>query len=282
MASSDAIQAGGKHRPVGPKARQLAIAEAVIHHGTSSIEQLAELTGVSVMTVYRDLAALEESGVLQRHRGRVVAMASGLHEADAGFRLEQSSQQKQWVAAEAARLVTNGSSIMLDDSSSGVWLLRSLPELASVTVVTNSLLVANEVTDNRSMKLIVTGGEYQAWAHALMGPMVVKDVSLMHADFCFLSASGIADLACFHPYQEVAEVKQAMLRSAEVKVLLVDHTKFNRRALFKFADLRDFDHVIVDRETPRELLAQLRDAGVSLTVAGEAAIGAATSRSTDD
>lgn len=256
----------GKH-PQGPKARQLAIAEAVVRNGITSVDELVSVTGVSAMTIYRDLASLEERGVLQRHRGQVVAVASGLHEADAEFRLEQSSPEKQWVAAEGGRLVNSGSSIMLDDSTSCVCLLRSLPDLASLTVVTNSLLVANEVKDNHSTKLIMTGGEYQAWAHALMGPMVVKNIRSLHADFCFLSASGISGLSCFHPRREVAEVKEVMLRSAEVRVLLLDHTKFDRRALFKFADLRDFTHVIIDERTPAPLVASLQESGVPVTIA---------------
>ncbi|WP_130864936.1 DeoR/GlpR family DNA-binding transcription regulator [Acidipropionibacterium timonense] len=254
--------------PVGPRARQLAIAQAVIRNGSASIDELVALTGVSAMTVYRDLTSLEDSGVLQRHRGLVVAVASGLHEADAEFRLEQSSAEKRAVAACAGQLIGAGSSIMLDDSTSAVWVLRSLPDLSAVTVVTNSLLVAREVTDvARSERLVVTGGEYQAWAHALMGPAAVRTIRSMHADTCIVSASGIFETGCYHPYQEVVEVKRAMLDSAESKVLLLDHTKFNRRALFKFADLQEFDHVIVDALTPATVITHLEGLGVQVTVA---------------
>ncbi len=252
----------------GPRSRQLAIAEAVIRNGSVSVDDLVTLTGVSAMTIYRDLAVLEDSGVLARHRGQVVAVASGLHEADADFRLEQSSVEKQQVAAEASRLVTGGCSLMLDDSTSGVWLLRSLPDITNVTVVTNSLLVADEVAPYRGAKLVVTGGEYQAWAHSLMGPAAVRSIRSMHADLCVVSASGIFEMGCYHPYQEVVEVKRAMLESAETRVLLLDHTKFNRRALFKFADLQEFDHVVVDDKVSQTVLAHLRDTGVQVTVAG--------------
>ena len=250
----------------GPRARQFAIAEAVVRAGSVSVEDLVELTGVSAMTIYRDLAILESSGVLQRHRGRVVAVANGLHEADAAFRLEQSSSDKQAVAELASDLIAPGSSIMLDDSTSGVWVLRSLPEHTPLTVVTNSLLVAKEVITTSSDKLVVTGGEYQSWAQSLMGPAAVRMIRSMHADLCFLSASGIFEAGCYHPYQEVVEVKRAMLESAETRVLLLDHTKFGRRALFKFADLTEFDHVVVDAHTPRGILSQLSDLGVHLMV----------------
>ncbi|WP_316668417.1 DeoR/GlpR family DNA-binding transcription regulator [uncultured Propionibacterium sp.] len=251
----------------GPRARQYAIAQAVISKGKATIEELADLTGVSAMTIYRDVAVLEQSNIVQLHNGTVVAVASGLHEADAVFRLEQASDEKRLVAAEAAKLVANGSSIMLDDSSSSVWLLRALADLSSLTIVTNSLLVADEVTDNRLAQLIMAGGEYRSWAHALMGPTTVQTIKSMHADYCFLSTSGISSMACFHPYQEVAEVKTAMLRSSEVRVLLIDNTKFNRRALFKFAELSDFDHVVVDAKAPEQALRRLEDAGVDVIVA---------------
>lgn len=258
--------APGRGGPDGPRARQLAIANTVLKHGSVSVEDLVGLVGVSQMTVYRDLAALEDSGVLQRHRGRVVAVASGLHEADAEFRLQQSSEEKQAVAAHASELVTSGCSVMLDDSTSGVWLLRSLRSRMSLTVVTNSLLVADEMTERRDDKLILTGGEYQPWAHSLMGPTAVATIRAMHADLCFISASGIHELSCYHPYQEVVEVKRAMIESAERAVLLLDHTKFARRALFKFADLRRFDRVIVDSGVPADDRERLRAAGVELEV----------------
>ena len=98
MTGDDRVMAGGRTTALqgqdGPRARQLAIAEAVVRAGSVSVEDLVEATGVSAMTIYRDLASLEASGVLQRHRGRVVAVANGLHEADATFRLEQSSTDK--------------------------------------------------------------------------------------------------------------------------------------------------------------------------------------------
>jgi DeoR/GlpR family transcriptional regulator of sugar metabolism len=264
---SSATEQTSRRGQEGPRSRQLAIAETVIRNGSVSVEELVTLTGVSAMTIYRDLSVLEDSGVLTRHRGQVVAVASGLHEADAGFRLEQSSAEKQQVAAEASKLVTSGCSLMLDDSTSGVWLLRSLPDVTNVTVVTNSLLVADEVATFRGAKLIVTGGEYQAWAHSLMGPVAAHTIRSMHADLCFVSASGIFEMGCYHPYQEVVEVKRAMLESAETRVLLLDHTKFNRRALFKFADLQEFDHVVVDDEVSPAMVAHLEETGVAVTVA---------------
>lgn len=257
--------------PTGQRERQTAIAEAVIRQGTIGVEQLARLTGVSTMTVYRDLTTLEERGVLQRHHGKVVAVASSLNEADATFRLDQSAPEKEMIARAAAQLVEQGASFMLDDSTSGLWLLRAMGDLTPYTVVTNSLLVANEVASQPSSSLILSGGQYQSWAQAFLGPQAVEVISSMHADFCFLSASGISGMSCYHPYRDNAEVKKAMLGSCEKSVLLLDHSKFSRRALFSFARLDDFDHVVVDAAVPEDLRSTLRSAGVNLLVADEPA-----------
>ncbi len=180
----------------GPKERQLAIAEIVIRHGTIGVEKLAALTGVSVMTIYRDLVQLEDRGVVQRHRGKVVAVASAMQEADAEFRLEQQAALKREVAAAAAQMIPSGGPLMLDDS-----------------------------------------------------------------------ASGITGLGCFHPYQDNVAVKRAMLDSAERRVILLDHSKFSRRALFQFATLDEFDAVVVDSGIADTTLEDLRVAGVAVEVA---------------
>lgn len=258
----------GRGSQSAQRARHQAIAEAVIKRGSLRVEDLVQATGVSLMTIYRDVAALEEAGIVQRQRGQVLAVASSLQEASAGFRLEQNAEVKASMAAVLAPLVKPGSSLMLDDSTSGVWLLRALEDVSPLTVVTNSLLVAQEVERRDDLRLIVAGGEYQAWAQALMGPTTVQMLAGMHADMCVLSASGVVDGNCMHPYDDVVSVKQAMLSAAATKVLMLDHTKFRRQALHSFARLADFDVVVVDAQTSPESRQRLLDLGVQVLVSG--------------
>ncbi|MGA4670856.1 DeoR/GlpR family DNA-binding transcription regulator [Propionibacteriaceae bacterium Y1923] len=238
-------------------ARRHAIAELVFRRGTASMEELVAAVGVSLMTLYRDIAALEEAGILTRQRGRVSALASGLHEAGAGFRVETNTEAKAEMAAHLANHIAPGSSILLDDSTSGTWVLRALTHVTPLTVITNSLLVTREVSARSDVKLLLTGGEFQPWAEAMLGPSALAMLAGVRADYCILSASGIEDGVVYHPYQDVAEVKRAMLRAGRRKILLLDHTKFQRRALHAFAELGEFDTVMVDHRTSTEDLAML-------------------------
>ncbi|HSO70308.1 MAG TPA: DeoR/GlpR family DNA-binding transcription regulator [Arachnia sp.] len=243
------------------------IAELVIKHGSVTIDDIVKHTGVSTMTAYRDVRALEEAGLLQLHRGQVSAAASGLQEASAVFRLDQEPESKAKIARRVAELIPTGSSVALDDSTSGVYVIRELARSAPMTVITNSLLVAREAAQTQDLHLFVTGGTYEGWADALLGPTAISTLAGLDVDFCVLSASGISDGRCFHPYESVVQVKKAMMRSARTKVLALDHTKLQRKALHTFARLDEFDHVIVDPGIEPTDLQRLTEWGAQVTIA---------------
>ena len=96
------------------------IAEHVIAQGSVRVESLARIVGVSAMTIYRDVANLEQAGIVHLDRGMVRAVATSLSEADAEFRLQQSPRIKQAMAEALAPRIAQGSSVMLDDSTSAV------------------------------------------------------------------------------------------------------------------------------------------------------------------
>ncbi len=262
-----AVKGRGRGSAGALRERRMTIAERVVKNGSASVDELVELTGVSAMTVYRDIEALEDAGVLVRHRGQVTAVATGLNEIAASIRVNQNAELKQQVARVVADRIRPGSSIMVDDSTTALWVLRQL-DVVPITVVTNSMLVARELERRSGVRLFVTGGEYQAWAEAMLGQNTTDVIAGIRADYCLISASGISDLQCFHPYEDCVQVKRAMMASSAESILLLDHTKLNRRALHTFASKTDFDQVIVDALTPSDLIADLRERGVNVTQAG--------------
>lgn len=245
----------------------MAIAQLVLKHGPISVEQLVERIGVSMMTIYRDLAALEEAGLLHRERGRVSALATGLHEASASFRVEQQSEMKQSIAQHLVKSISSRSSLLVDDSTSGVFVVRELRDKTPLTVISNSLLVANEAAQIPGLNLFLLGGSYQEWASATIGSTTVAQLATLDVDYCIISASGLANGRCFHPYEDVVAVKRAMLAAADKRFLVLDHSKMTRRALHAFAALDEFDLVVVDHQTTSEAVARLREWGAKVEVA---------------
>ena len=107
--------------PQSPQGRRQVIAEHVISQGGVRVEDLARVVAVSVMTIYRDVANLEQAGLVHLDRGIVHPVATSLSEADAEFRLQQSPEMKHSMAEALAPRIGQGSSVMLDDSTSALW-----------------------------------------------------------------------------------------------------------------------------------------------------------------
>ncbi|MEV5538756.1 DeoR/GlpR family DNA-binding transcription regulator [Saccharopolyspora shandongensis] len=256
-------------RPSGKQQdRRRKITELVMAEGTMRIDDLVETVGASAMTVYRDLADLESQGLVHRNRGYVSAASSLLYEAASEYRLQQNTAEKEEIAQAAAELIEPGQALVLDDSTTGVYLARLLPERAPLTVVTNHRGVFGELAGASGISLICVGGDYLPWADAFVGGMALDALRNLRVDLAIMSVSAVTDGICCYPQQEMVQIKKAMLASARRRVLYVDHTKFRRRALHAVAPVEDFDVVIVDSQTTSADIEVLRDRGARVEQAG--------------
>lgn len=244
-----------------PEARRMLIAELVVERGSVHVDDIVSETDVSAMTVYRDLAALERAGILERSRGTVTAVASSLAESSAAFRLAQDLPVKTVLGKVAAGFVPHGSSIMIDDSTTCVQVVRALGRALPVTVVTHCEFIAKEVRDTAGMSLYLAGGRYTAWSDAYHGASTIAALRDLRADVCIMSASAVTGDHVYHPVQEVAEIKHAMLESSARRILVVDTSKFSRRALHRVAGLADFDVVVVDDKLSVETINHIEALG---------------------
>jgi DeoR/GlpR family transcriptional regulator of sugar metabolism len=246
--------------------RRAAIAAAVMRDGTVRIDQLADMFGTSLMTMHRDLDELAARGLLRKSRGLATASPSSVAESSDVYREARESAEKEQIAVAALGLVNPGEALFLDDSTTVLHLARHLETKRPLTIITNVLTHLNELRSAREIELIALGGTYYNWCNAYMGPGTLAAIGDLRADTLFMSTAAVTDMVCFHQSSETASVKRAMFEAAERRVLLVDHTKFGRRALHRVAALRDFDTVVVDSNTPRGLIADIRAEGVEVVV----------------
>ncbi len=266
--SADSTVGTGKRSSVeGLRNRREQIARQVIEAGSLSVEDLAESMGVSTMTIYRDVAALEEQGLVTLLRGSVFAVASTMNEASAEFRMGENAAVKEAFAKAVAPLIGSRASVMLDDSTSAIHAVIQIASSQPLTVITNSLLAARSVEALQEVDLQIIGGEYQKWAQASCGSAALTQIANLHADVCVVSTSGIASGACFHPYRQIADVKAAMLHSSQVRILLADASKFSRRSMHRFATLQDFDYIVTDSSISDEIAEELSSLPGQLIIA---------------
>ena len=136
-----------------------------------------------------------------------------------------------------------------------------------LTAITNSLTLINELKGMADLTLLGLGGQFYNWCNAFMGPVTTGEIRQLRADRVFMSMSAITDDMVFHQSPAVVETKRAMFDSAAMRILLADHTKFERRALHALASLDEFDVVIVDDGTPPRHIERMRSRGVKVVVA---------------
>jgi DeoR/GlpR family transcriptional regulator of sugar metabolism len=251
-------------------ARQRAITDAVIAAGTIRIEQLAEQFQISLMTVHRDLDELENRGVLRKGRGVATATATSLIESSDVYRSSRQLAEKEALALAAMDFVEPNQAIFLDDSTTVLQMAKHLHGKAPLTVITNVLPLINELTSARGITLLALGGEYYNWCSAFMGRMTTESIDSLRGDTLFMSTSAIVDDVAFHQSPVTVETKRAMFDAARRRVLLVDHTKFEKRALHAIVPLSQFDTVIVDSGTPQRHVTRLRSKGINVVVASRA------------
>lgn len=243
------------------------IAEVVMSAGTVRIDELVELTQVSLMTMHRDLDTLAAQGVLRKTRGQVTALGTTLNEASTEYRMRIMSAEKAAVARCALSYLEPGQSLIIDDSTTGMYLADQLPSRYPLTVITNFQPMMDRLAGQQDLSLIALGGQFFPWCRSYMGAVTLRALEHLSADVLFMSTSAITLDLCSHQHYDTVLVKEAMFRAAGTRILYVDHSKFARRALHTLLPLTEFDHVIVDGRTPREHIDRLIAKGVKLDVA---------------
>jgi DeoR/GlpR family transcriptional regulator of sugar metabolism len=247
--------------------RHRLLTEAVMAAGTVTIEDLARTLNVSVMTVHRDLDQLEAQNVLRKSRGAATALPSSTVESNDAYRRSQQRSEKVELASAGMTFVQPGQTVMFDDSTTLLPLLDQLGTKAPLTVVSNSLSVTNTLVDAEDIQLLLVGGEYQSWCNAFMGQMAIDAIAALYVDVLIMSTSAVIDGACYHQQQDTVAIKRSMMSVSSSKVLLVDHTKFERRAIFRLCPLDEFDHVVVDSRTPADVVDEIRKHDVNVMIA---------------
>ncbi|MFT4183498.1 MAG: DeoR/GlpR family DNA-binding transcription regulator [Rhizobium sp.] len=247
--------------------RRQMIAEAVMAEGSMRIEDLTERFGISLMTAHRDVDELVGRGLFRKTRGIVSAAATSLIESSDVYRANRQPAEKKMIAAAAMQFIEPGQAIFLDDSTTVLQMAAHLPAKVPLTAITNSLTLMNALKGMHDVTLLALGGQYHNWCNAFMGRMTISEINRLRADVAFISMSAITDDIVFHQSPEIVDIKRAMYDCAAKRILLADHTKFERRALHSFAALSEFDVVIVDEKTPAAHVDRMRTANINVVVA---------------
>jgi DeoR/GlpR family transcriptional regulator of sugar metabolism len=228
------------------------------------ILDLADELDVSYETIRRDLEEMSRDGLIDRTYGGAVARPFGFepawHE-----RFDAMAEERDRIAALAARLVRKREIIMIDAGSTVLHFARRLAaEAKDVAVITNCFAVAKALGSNASITVLACPGRYDPHEGSVSGPDTIAFLSRFSANHCVIGASGITAEGPNDAHSNSAAVKRAMLARCQQRILLMDHSKFETPNLEVVCPLSDISLLVTDAPPPQALKAALGKAGVEL------------------
>ncbi|MFI7117342.1 DeoR/GlpR family DNA-binding transcription regulator [Amycolatopsis sp. NPDC049868] len=261
--------------------RQAVILEEARRTGAVRVSDLVVRLGVSDMTVRRDLDVLASRGLVEKVYGGATSIV-GKSTDEPGFEAKSVRQraQKEAIAALAAGLVRPGTAIGISAGTTTWTLARALDEVPGLTIVTNSIQVADVLRGaNQPDRTVVLTGGVRTPSDALVGPVAVQSLRSLHLDVVFLGVHGMADGPGFTtPNLTESETDRALVEAGRKLVVLADHTKWGIVGISTIAGLEEADVVVSDdglsdnaRETLTEQARELMIAETAETAEAEEA-----------
>ncbi len=254
--------------------RQSLILQAVRTDGSARVSDLTQRLGVSDMTVRRDLEALARDGLIEKvHGGAVLPGAPSSHEPGFETKLVLEQPEKAAIGRAAANLVKPGTAIAVSAGTTTFALAQCLLDVPGLTIVTNSLRVANLFSNARPgngthASVILTGG-IRTPSDALVGPVADLTIRSLHFDTLFLGCYGIDPSAGLTtPNLAESETNRTFIKLARRVVVLADHTKWGTVGLSSFASLNEVDVLITEDELPGSAREAIAETKTELIVAG--------------
>jgi DeoR/GlpR family transcriptional regulator of sugar metabolism len=253
--------------PLFVEERRRLILERLKQDGRVSVNELSEAMQVSAVTIRQDLRALEESHLLERTYGGAVVRSSGhpLKELAFDIRRKRNWRAKEAIGTTAAAMVRNDDAVALDGSTTAFALVPHLKKLDKITVVTNSLIIAQSFLDSPDFQVLMPGGRLRPDSISLVGhPEDLPDINL---NIGFFGAHGISSEGGITEVDpdEVA-MKKAMIARCVCTVIIADGSKWGRIAAYPFVNLPDVERIITTSDAPETLVADFRESNVQVDV----------------
>jgi DeoR family transcriptional regulator, fructose operon transcriptional repressor len=249
--------------------RRFQIREILAAQRTVSASELCERLKVTPATIRRDLAALQQEGVLLRsHGGAVSRMSSTNFQPSYDALLRSNNEEKRQIARAAEQLVLDGETIFLEGSTTVFELARQLVHRRRLTVVTNSPTIVCELQRSSGVTVLCTGGDLQKDTFYLSGEWAQRALSEMRLDKAVLGVSAIdPQYGVSTASHAEAQIKKMLTRAAKTRIALADHGKFGKQSFAFVGPVTDIHILVTDSGTDAQHIKELRDAGLQVVIA---------------
>jgi DeoR family transcriptional regulator, aga operon transcriptional repressor len=251
--------------------RLAALLEQLVSDGRLDVDEAADRHGVSPATVRRDLDYLADQQLLSRTHGGAVPNTTS-YDLPLRFKATSRGEAKQRIARRAVEMLWPGCTCALNGGTTTVEIARAIPGVQAlhdgVTVVTNAVNIATELTVRPFIKIVVSGGVARPQTYELVGPIASETLGRLTPDLCFLGATGVDVTAGVTSDDEgEAAVNRVMVSQAKRTIVVADSVKLGRIGFARICDLTDVAGVLTDAGAAPETLDAIRAMGLEVLIA---------------
>ena len=247
-----------------PAERRQKMLTVISQQGTATIAQLSDQFAISEMTVHRDLKFLESTGKVEKTYGGVIVRHSQV-ETEFERRRLIGTYAKQLIARAAADMIENGDSILLDASTSVLFLIPFLESKKNIIVFTTGITVTQQLSSFENIEVHCMGGMILNDTDSFTGSMTIDNLKKIHADKCFMGCAGITpSYGISDPLLPIAEVKKFSAAASNEVIVLADRSKFGRETRFKVLPFDELDLIISDAEEDAPCVKEIMEKKVEL------------------
>ncbi len=233
--------------------------------GKVIVSELARDFGVTEETIRRDLERLDREGLVAKTYGGAVSKQNSALDLPYNIREGVNVLQKQIISDKIADMVRDGSRIMLDSSSTALYILKKIKDKRNLTIITNSVKILIELADKADWTVLSTGGVLKRGALSLTGSSAEKMIHSYHVDLAICSCKGLdMEFGVTDSNESDSLIKQAMFGAAERRILALDADKFDKKSFVKVCDFGELNCIVTDREPPEKWISFCGEKGMEL------------------
>lgn len=235
--------------------RRLAIIKQIQEHGHAEVNELAEKYQVSSMTIRRDLAKLEEEGLVIQEYGGAVLNSGSLFEYTMTMKQCEYQTEKERIAKACLPYINEGDTIFLDAGTTVCELAKLIAPLKNITVLTNSLLAANTLSGS-DLEIIMCPGQFRQKSMAYLGSLTENFLSAFQIDKLFLGTEGV-QLSSGISVPDITDglTKRCLIEHAKWTACLADSSKLEKTFFYNICKMEKLDLFITNKELPEKYVS---------------------------
>ena len=247
--------------------RRNAILAKLSIEGKVVVSDLAAEYSVTEETIRRDLDKLDREGLARKTYGGAVKNESFNIDLPFQVRKQSNVESKQKIAATIGSMIQDGDYIMLDSSTTALYIIKNILDRKKITLITNSVEILIELCNRPDWTIISTGGTLKEGGLSLVGYQAERMVEGYHVDLAVCSCKGLdASAGVTDSNERDSQMKKAFFSSAKKKILAVDSSKFNKTSFVKVCDIKDVDIIATNEEPGENWRNVIEQQGVELVV----------------